>query len=171
MRARLVWCYPQRAVDAKSNEIIALPQLLELLALEGAIVSIEAIGTQTEIAKAICAKRADYGLALKGHQTSLCEDVRLFFANPGLTADLDVHLETAIGHGRVEERTARAASSDWLRQRHPPWPDLTSILEITARRTGKKPAGPALNPGSTSPRRPRSGASAHGRARPLEHRV
>jgi predicted transposase YbfD/YdcC len=154
MRARLVWCYPQRAVDAKSNEIIALPQLLELLALEGAIVSIDAIGTQTEIAKAICAKRADYGLALKGHQTSLCEDVRLFFANPGLTAGLDVHLETAIRHGRVEERTARAASADWLRQRHPAWPDLTSILEITARRPDKKPAGPALNPGSTSPRRP-----------------
>jgi predicted transposase YbfD/YdcC len=128
----------QRAVDAKSNEIIAVPQLLELLALDGAIVSIDAIGTQTEIAKAIRAKRADYVLALKGNQTSLCQDVRLFFADPGLTADLDVHLETAIGHGRIEERTARAASADWLRQRHPAWPDLTSILEITARRTDKK---------------------------------
>jgi predicted transposase YbfD/YdcC len=77
-------------------------------------------------------------LALKGNQTSLCEDVRLFFADPVRTAGLDVHLETAIRHGRVEEGTARAASADWLRQRHPASPDLASILKITACRTDKK---------------------------------
>lgn len=128
----------QRAVEAKSNEITAIPELLELLALDGAIVSIDAIGTQTEIAKAIRARRADYVLALKGNQMSLCDDARLFFADPSLRAGLGVHTETAIGHGRIEERTARAAPADWLSQRHPAWKDLTSIVEITARRTDKR---------------------------------
>lgn len=128
----------QRAVDAKSNEITAIPELLDMLALDGAIVSIDAMGTQTEIAKAIRARRGDYVLALKGNQTGLCEDARLFFADPALTASLAVHSETALGHGRIEERTARAAPADWLAARHPAWKDLASLVEIKARRIDKK---------------------------------
>jgi predicted transposase YbfD/YdcC len=128
----------QRAVDAKSNEITAIPALLDMLALDGAIVSIDAMGTQTEIARAIRVKRADYVLALKSNQTSLHEDARLFFADRDLCADLAAHAETAMGHGRVEERQARAACAQWLAARHPAWKDLKSVVEIKARRIDKK---------------------------------
>ena len=69
----------QRAVDGKSNEITAIPELLDRLNLKGAIVTIDAMGTQKEIARRIADKGADYGLALKGNQTSLHEDAALFF--------------------------------------------------------------------------------------------
>ena len=72
----------QRAVDGKSNEITAIPELLDMLNLKGAIVSIDAMGTQKEIARRIVDKGADYVLALKGNQTSLHEDAALFFADP-----------------------------------------------------------------------------------------
>ena len=74
----------QRAVDGKSNEITAIPELLDMLALEGAIVTIDAMGTQKGIARRIVDKGADYVLALKGNQTSLHEDAALFFADPVL---------------------------------------------------------------------------------------
>src|SRR5208337_4088331 len=64
----------QRAVDGKSNEITAIPELLDMLNLKGAIVTIDAMGTQKEIARRVVDKGADYVLALKGNQTSLHED-------------------------------------------------------------------------------------------------
>lgn len=128
----------QRAVDGKSNEITAIPELLDMLELEGAIVTIDAMGTQKHIAAKIVAKKADYVLALKGNQGTLEEDVALFFADPVLAADCPRHTETAGGHGRVEERTVRAADAAWLAQRHPQWKGLTSVVSVTARRTIKK---------------------------------
>ena len=77
----------QQAVDGKSNEITAIPELLDMLNLKGAIVSIDAMGTQKEIARRIVDKGADYVLALKGNQTSLHEDAALFFANSVLAAN------------------------------------------------------------------------------------
>lgn len=128
----------QRAVDGKSNEIAAIPELLDMLALEGAIVTIDAMGTQKEIAGRIVAKKADYVLALKGNQRTLEEDAALFFADPALAADCPCHEETAGGHGRIEERTVRAADAAWLVERHPEWKGLASIVCVTARRTIKK---------------------------------
>ena len=69
----------QLACEEKSNEITAIPKLLEMLELEGCIVTIDAMGTQTEIAKKITGKGADYILALKENQKTLYEDVQLFF--------------------------------------------------------------------------------------------
>lgn len=128
----------QRAVDGKSNEITAIPELLDMLALEGAIVTIDAMGTQKEIAGKIVAKKADYVLALKGNQGTLQEDAALFFADPVLARDCPCHEETASGHGRIEERTVRAADAAWLAERHPEWKGLDSIVAVTARRTIKK---------------------------------
>jgi predicted transposase YbfD/YdcC len=128
----------QRAVDGKSNEITTIPELLDMLALEGAIVTIDAMGTQKEIAAKLVAKKADYVLALKGNQGTLEEDVALFFADPVLTADCPRHEETEAGHGRIEERTARAADAAWLAERHPEWQGLASIAAVTVRRTIKK---------------------------------
>jgi len=70
----------QIKVADKSNEIVAIPKLLDLLAIEGAVVTIDAIGCQRDIARQILAKKADYVLALKGNQGALREDVELFAA-------------------------------------------------------------------------------------------
>ena len=128
----------QRAVDGKSNEITAIPELLDMLNLNGAIVSIDAMGTQKEIARRIVDKGADYVLALKGNQTSLHEDTALFFADPVCAADCAASAETDAGHGRIEERSCRAAEARWLAERHPDWKGLRSVAAVTARRIDKK---------------------------------
>ena len=128
----------QRAVAAKSNEITAIPELLDALALSGAIVTIDAIGTQKKIAAKIIDKGADYLLALKTNQGSLHDDVEDFFADPALRGECPRHDDTCAGHGRVEERTCHVADADWLAARHPEWTGLTSIAAITATRTDKK---------------------------------
>jgi len=128
----------QRAVDGKSNEITAIPELLDMLALKGAIVSIDAMGTQKEIARRIVDKGADYVLALKGNQTGLHEDAALFFADPACAADCAASAETDAGHGRIEERSCRAAEAKWLAERHPECEGLRSVAAVTARRIDKK---------------------------------
>jgi predicted transposase YbfD/YdcC len=128
----------QRAVDGKSNEITAIPELLEMLNLRGAIVTIDAMGTQKEIARRIVDKGADYVLALKGNQTSLHEDAALFFADPVLAAECARTQDTDADHGRVEERRCLAAGADWLAERHPEWEGLRSLGAVTARRIDKK---------------------------------
>ena len=75
----------QVKVADKSNEIVAIPELLNMLAIEGAIVTIDAMGCQREIAQKILDKKADYVLALKGNQGSLREDVELFAAEQKAT--------------------------------------------------------------------------------------
>lgn len=130
----------QRAVDSKSNEITAIPELLDMLALKGAIVTIDAMGTQKAIANRIVAGKADYVLALKGNQGTLEQDAALFFDDPVLAAECPCHEETSVGHGRVEERTVRAADATWLAERHPEWKGLASIVVVTTQRTIKKTA-------------------------------
>ena len=131
----------QQAVEGKSNEITAIPELLDMLNLKGAIVSIDAMGTQKEIARRIADKGADYVLALKGNQTSLHEDTALFFADPVLAASCARTQDTDAGHGRVEERSCRAAEAKWFAERHPDWKGLRSIAAVTARRIDKKTGG------------------------------
>jgi len=127
-----------RAVDAKSNEITAIPDLLDMLALEGTIVTIDAMGTQKRIADKIVAKKADYILALKDNQGTLKQDAALFFEDPVLAAECPSHEETSVGHGRIEKRSVRAADAAWLAERHPMWKGLASIVAVTAHRTIKK---------------------------------
>ena len=129
----------ERAVDAKSNEITAIPELLNALVLNGAIVTIDAIGTQKKIAAAIIEKGADYLLALKGNQGALHDDVKDFFADLDLLTDCPQHLDTCAGHGRVEERLCHVAEAgSWLAKRHPEWLGLASIASVSATRTDKK---------------------------------
>jgi predicted transposase YbfD/YdcC len=130
----------QRAVDGKSNEITAVPELLDMLNLKGAIVSIDAMGTQKEIARRIVDKGADYVLALKGNQTSLHEDAALFFVDPVCAAACAMSAETDASHGRIEERSCRVAEASWLAERHPDWKGLRSLAAVTARRIDKKTA-------------------------------
>jgi predicted transposase YbfD/YdcC len=129
----------QACVDAKSNEITAIPELLDSLSIEGTTVTIDAMGTQTDIARAIINKGADYVLALKGNQGMLHQDARLFFADEELARTCASHTTAGTGHGRIEERTCRATGDiAWLAERHPDWAGLTSIAEVTATRTDKK---------------------------------
>ncbi len=76
---------------------------------------------------------------MKGNQSTLHDDVRLFFADNKLAALCDVYTATDFGHGRIEERTCRTTDDiDWLKERHPGWQGLHSIAALTSRRTDKK---------------------------------
>src|SRR5580658_1657371 len=127
------------AIDGKSNEITAIPDLLNDLAIKGAIVTIDAMGTQKDITAAIIRQKADYVLALKGNQSALHDDVRLFFADAETASALQPHRTLDAGHGRIDERICRATEDiAWLREQHPDWVNLRSIAAVTALRTNKK---------------------------------
>nr|WP_294560237.1 ISAs1 family transposase [uncultured Rhodopila sp.] len=128
----------QLKVGEKSNEIIAIPKLLEMLAIEGAIVTIDAMGCQRDIAQKIVDKKADYVLALKGNQGSLREDVELFVAEQQANgfADTTISRDTTVDgdHGRIETRTTTVIHNvEWLQKRHS-WPGLKSIVVVESRR-------------------------------------
>jgi predicted transposase YbfD/YdcC len=129
-RQRLV--LGQQAVDQKSNEINAIPLLLERLELSGALVTIDAIGCQRSIAEAIRAKGADYLLALKDNWPTLAEEVRLFFEREPQKA-FDAHRSTDGDHGRIEVRR-HLVSHDvaWLAtdRRFPGEPRFPSLAMI-----------------------------------------
>jgi predicted transposase YbfD/YdcC len=130
----------QMKVADKSNEIVAIPELLGLLTLKGAIVTVDAIGCQKKIAQAIRSAGADYLLALKKNQEALHRDVVEFlteqrangFANcaPGRWQALET---TDADHGRIEIRRHWITDDiAWLTERHPDWTDLTSIGMVEA---------------------------------------
>lgn len=128
----------QVKVADKSNEIVAIPKLLDMLAIEGAIVSIDAMGCQRAIAGKIVEKRADYVLALKGNQGSLREDVELFAAEQKASGFKDTtvsqHRTVDGDHGRVETRTYTVIHEvAWLQQRHN-WPGLRSVVMVESTR-------------------------------------
>ncbi len=111
-RQRLV--LGQEAVGDKSNEIVAIPLLLERLVLTGALVTIDAMGTQNKIAETILARGGDYLLALKANRPVLLGDVEAFFADPQ-AGPLDSFETTDADHGRIEVRRHRVCHDiDWL---------------------------------------------------------
>jgi predicted transposase YbfD/YdcC len=135
-RQRLV--LGQVKVAEKSNEIIAIPKLLDMLAIEGAIVTIDAMGCQREIAKTIIDQKADYVLALKGNQGSLREDVELFAAEQKARnfADTRISQDTTIDgdHGRIETRTTTVMHDiEWLQARHG-WAGLNAVIMVESSR-------------------------------------
>ena len=135
-RQRLV--LGQVKVNEKSNEIVAIPKLLDLLSIEGAIVTIDAMGCQRDIAAKIIDKKADYVLALKGNQGSLREDVEVFVAEQQLNGFKDTTIsqdETVDGdHGRIETRkTTVIHDVAWLQDRHK-WPGLNSVVVVESTR-------------------------------------
>ena len=127
----------QEKVSDKSNEITAIPKLLNLLDLQGAIVTIDAMGCQRDIAKAIGDKEADYVLSLKGNQGTLRQDVELVFKDGELLKELGGTLfQTVDGseHGRLEERAYRSLEiPDALKEQHN-WPYLKALVEVKSKR-------------------------------------
>ena len=131
----------QIAVADKSNEITAVPALLSLLDVQGAVVSLDAMHCQKNTAAAIREAGADYLLAVKDNQPTLHEDLKLFFDDAIEQGDeqlLTHTMEPDNGHGRLDERTVWATAGPrevaWLRRRHPDWPDLRGVICVEGRR-------------------------------------
>jgi predicted transposase YbfD/YdcC len=135
-RQRLV--LGQVKVADKANEIVAIPKLLDMLAIEGAVVTIDAMGCQRAIAQKIVDKNADYILALKGNQGSLRDDVELFAteqkANDFRDTTVSRHQTIDGDHGRVETRDITVIHDvGWLQERHG-WPGLASVVIVQSTR-------------------------------------
>jgi predicted transposase YbfD/YdcC len=123
----------QIAVDDKSNEITAVPKLLEMLSLRGCIVTADAMNCQRAIAAKVTERGGDYVLALKGNQGTLHDDVRTFLDDPARPAAA-CHTTVDGEHGRIETRTSQVSTEiDWLQERHD-WPGLTAIGKIVRTR-------------------------------------
>jgi predicted transposase YbfD/YdcC len=135
----------QLKVDEKSNEITAVPKLLDMLMLEGSVVTTDALGCQKEIAQKVLDKGADYLLAVKDNQKTLVRDLQSLFDEAELTSYRHVesdHAQTGEkGHGRIENRRCLVISDprylfylEGLK-----WPGLRSIVKLEAeRKVGEK---------------------------------
>jgi len=127
----------QRATAAKSNEKTAIPELLATLALEGCIVTLDAMGTQPSIAQAIWERGADYILLLRGNQPTLAESVQDFFAAFQADPDETLHRFDEVvekGHGRLEVRRCYAFGQLDCLYAPERWPNLKSFVVIASER-------------------------------------
>jgi len=98
------FCLGQQRVDDKSNEITAIPELLDKLNIKGHIITTDAMGTQRDIVKKIRSKKADYVLALKGNQGALHEDVKLYFADDEFLNKCDYTKTVEKARSGIEKR-------------------------------------------------------------------
>lgn len=131
----------QLRVDEKTNEITALPGLLSVLELEGCIVTLDALGTQTEVAQTILARGADYLLALKENHPLLFADTELLFSDLAAAGvrlpPTAVAREVNKDHGRIEIRQAWVVSDPEILQAlqgSEKWPKLTALVKVEAER-------------------------------------
>ena len=132
----------QMATEEKSNELTAIPKLLEILALKNCTVTIDAMGTHRNIAEAIHDKGADYILPVKENQPLLLDDIKLYAESDVLPQEKDElkqngrYAETnEKGHGRIEKRECWLFDeTEWLRERHD-WPFLHGVAVMRSTRT------------------------------------
>jgi len=126
----------QCKVDSKTNEITVIPELLEMLAVKGCIVTLDAMGCQTAIAQKIVDQEADYVLAVKGNQKTLHKHIESAFIRADderlnrQMAPPDVAQTQARGHGRLETRVCRVLPDDTLGD----WAGAQSIVQLTCER-------------------------------------
>jgi predicted transposase YbfD/YdcC len=128
-------CLGQEAVHEKSNEITAIPKLLDILAIKGCIVTIDAMGCQKKIAKAIIKKDADYILMVKDNQKNLRLQIQESFKTKKIK---ETHISTDFGHGRIETRTCDIIEDLSLIKKRTDWKSIQSIIRITSHRIIKK---------------------------------
>ena len=127
----------QTAVNEKSNEITAIPELLTMLDIENSIITLDAMGCQKEIAKQIIKQKADYILALKGNHSGMQAELDAWWhkrQREGFSEqDYAEHAEVCAGHGRIERRTCQQllVDKDWLAKSYQ-WSGLKSVIKITA---------------------------------------
>ena len=133
----LCLCLSVREVEEKTNEIKAIPLILNDLELDGCVVSIDAIGCQKEIVEDITSKEADYVIGLKDNQPTLAAGVKeAFEVNAGKCAGEQYSKDTSVDHGRVEERICRVLNADLLPEWVPraDWAGLNTIIQIQSER-------------------------------------
>jgi predicted transposase YbfD/YdcC len=128
-------CLGQLATEEKSNEITAIPQLLDLLTLEGCTVTIDAMGCQKDISEKIIKKNADYILQVKDNQKGLSEQIDKLF---NITQTASCHTSNDIGHGRVEQRTCHIINDLTFLDDYKDWPGLKTLVRVQARRIDKR---------------------------------
>jgi len=127
----------QSAVNEKSNEIKAIPELLTMLDIENSIITLDAMGCQKEIAKQIIKQKADYILALKGNNSGMQAELEAWWhklQREGLSEqNYAEHRDVSAGHGRIETRTCQQLLVDknWLAKRYQ-WSGIKSIIKINA---------------------------------------
>ena len=133
----------QTIVNEKSNEITAIPKLLEIIEVSGGLITIDAMGCQTEIAEKIIEEGADYCLAVKGNQPTLHEGIEAFFLDhleDGFaTVDVAEHHTKESLHGRVDERSYYTCAVPANLPDKDRWKNLAAIgmsINNTARRKG-----------------------------------
>lgn len=125
----------QIKVDEKSNEIVAIPKLLDMLEVKGCTITIDAMGCQTKIAEKIIEKKARYVLAVKENQRRLHEEI---LETVKMVKPTGIHKEVDADHGREEERVCRVyrvlsfISASWN------WPKLSALVEVEHRSFNKK---------------------------------
>lgn len=123
----------QVETDEKSNEITAIPRLLDQLSVPGCMISIDAIGTQKAIADKIIQKQADYCLAVKENQSGLLEDIVPFFEIGTVEKD-DSYQTQEKAHGQIEMRSYEVLyDTSWIRQQHPDWGHIQCIGKASIR--------------------------------------
>ena len=125
----------QLTVSEKSNEITAIPKLLELIAIKSCIVTIDAMGCQKDIAKKIIEQNAEYILQVKNNQKALLEGIEDSFKTLPIE---DTHTELDMGHGRIESRKCDVISNLELVEQQSLWKNLTTLVRVEAEITDKK---------------------------------
>ena len=138
----------QLATDEKSNEITTIPKLIDMFCKKGMIITIDAMGTQMDIAQSIVSKKAEYVLAVKGNQQTLLEDVSMFMDNEVATQDKkslrdngSYEMTIEKNHGRIETRQCFISHDvAWLNCKEN-WPGLNGMGLIISKREehGKAP--------------------------------
>ena len=126
----------QVKVDGKSNEITAIPKLLDIIDIAGATITIDAMGAQTKIARQIIDNGGHYIIALKGNQSNFHDEVSNFFEQAEKInfegIDHQAYNMTEEGHGRLEKRSIYVTEDiDWLPQRND-WAELKSIILLVS---------------------------------------
>jgi predicted transposase YbfD/YdcC len=137
----------QCKVDDKSNEITAIPELLQMLYLKGCIVTIDAIGCQKDIAGRLHEHGADYVLSLKANQPHMHAVVQRHFENTNQEPGESIYVESFKGHGRQEQRSYRlSAIPEALRRAADHWPGLSCIVQVARQRQqGSEPASQEIS--------------------------
>jgi predicted transposase YbfD/YdcC len=128
--------FGQIATDEKSNEITAIPKLLEMLVLDGSVVTIDAMGCQKKIAEKIKESNGDYIFSLKGNHGTLHDEVKLFLDDAIVNGGVhDSDCAADGGHGRVEVRNVWYSENvQWMQDRQQ-WQGLSSLVAVESQRT------------------------------------
>jgi len=144
----------QRKVDEKSNEITAIPKLLNALELAGTVVTVDAMGCQREIASLIVEKKADYVLAVKGNQGLLAEQVRESF----LLLNSMRSAKNRLRPRRVEQRRCSVIADLSMVDKAAEWASLKGLVRIESERyhkaTGKTERESVITSPASGPMRP-----------------